>query len=197
MSQALRRDACSPGNAVITRLVILDRDGVINRESTEFVKSAAEWRPLDGSMEALGVLTRAGFTVAVATNQSGIARGLVDRGALRAMHRKLRRLASQHDGRVDRVVYCPHGPDDDCDCRKPQPGLLLQLAQHYDVNLAGVPFVGDSLRDLDAAVAAGAKPVLVLTGNGQQTAATLAQQGRSVETHDDLLAFARSVAAQS
>jgi D-glycero-D-manno-heptose 1,7-bisphosphate phosphatase len=179
------------------RLVILDRDGVINRESTAFVKTVDEWRPLDGSMEALGVLTRAGFTIAVATNQSGIARGKFDRRALRAMHRKLRRLAGAHDARIDRIVYCPHGPDDGCDCRKPEPGLLLQLARHYKQDLARVPVVGDSLRDLDAALAAGAKPVLVLTGNGAATARQLAQQERSVETHADLLAFARSVAGRS
>jgi D-glycero-D-manno-heptose 1,7-bisphosphate phosphatase len=179
------------------RLVILDRDGVINRESVAFVKNVEEWRPLDGSMEALGVLTRAGFTIAVATNQSGVARGLFDQRALRAMHRKLRRLAGRHDGRVDRVVICPHGPDDHCECRKPKPGLLLQLARHYKLDLAGVPAVGDSLRDLDAAAAAGAKPVLVLTGNGEKTARQLAKQGRTVETHDNLLAFARSVAGQS
>lgn len=175
------------------RLVILDRDGVLNKESSAFVKSTAEWQPLPGSMEALGLLTASGYTTAVATNQSGIARGLFDRKALQAMHRKLRRLAARHGGKVDRIVYCPHGPDDACDCRKPLPGLLLRLARHYGVDLRGVPVVGDSLRDLDAAVAAGATPVLLLTGNGAQTRAKLAKLGRTVETYDNLLTFVRSL----
>lgn len=175
------------------QLVILDRDGVLNQESSAFVKSTDEWQPLPGSMEALGLLSASGYTIAVATNQSGIARGLFDRKALQAMHRKLRRLAAKQGGRVDRIVYCPHGPDDACDCRKPRPGLLLRLARHYGVSLRGVPVVGDSLRDLDAAEAAAAKPVLLLTGNGIQTSAKLAKLGRTVETHEDLLAFARSL----
>ncbi|MGB5247037.1 MAG: D-glycero-beta-D-manno-heptose 1,7-bisphosphate 7-phosphatase [Woeseia sp.] len=178
------------------RYVILDRDGVLNRESSAFIKNADEWQPLPGAMEALGLLSRAGFTIAVATNQSGIARGLFDRAALQAMHRKLRRLAAQHGAKIDRIVYCPHGPDDGCNCRKPLPALLLRLARRYQISLDDVPAVGDSLRDLDAAVAAGAKPVLVLTGNGSRTAAELAKCGRSVETYDDLLAFARSVTAR-
>lgn len=175
------------------RLVILDRDGVINRESLAFVKNAQEWQPLPGSLEALGLLSRAGYTIAVATNQSGLARGLFDRRALYAMHRKMRRLAAQHGGVVDRIVYCPHGPGDGCDCRKPQPGLLLRLAHHYGQGLDAVPVVGDSLRDLDAAIAAGAKPALVLSGNGHKTAAELEKQGRAVETHSNLLAFARKL----
>lgn len=175
------------------RLIVLDRDGVLNRESSAFVKNTAEWQPLPGSMEAIGLLSRAGYTVAVATNQSGIARGLFDLKALRLMHRKLRRLAARHGGKVDRILYCPHGPDDSCDCRKPKPGLLLQLARYYGISLHGVPVIGDSLRDLDAAEAAGAAPVLVLSGNGKETAVKLANEGRTVETHENLLAFAHSV----
>lgn len=174
------------------RLVILDRDGVINRESVEFVKSPGEWQALDGSMEALGLLTRAGYTIAVATNQSGLGRGLFDRAALYAMHRKLRRQAREHGGTVDRIVFCPHHPDDGCDCRKPLPGLLQRLARHYDVTLEQVPIVGDSLRDIEAAQAVGARPVLVLTGNGRKTARELEKRGLAIETHSDLLAFARS-----
>lgn len=177
-------------------LVILDRDGVINKESREFVKSPAEWRPLAGSMEALGVLNRAGYTIAIATNQSGLGRGLFPRSALYAMHRKLRRLAGQHGAVIDRIVFCPHRPEDGCDCRKPRPGLLDRLARYYGHTLAGVPVVGDSLRDLDAAAAAGAHPVLVLTGNGAKTAAALEKSGRSVETYENLLAFAESLAHQ-
>lgn len=179
------------------RLVILDRDGVINRESKAFVKSAAEWQPLPGSLEALGLLTRAGNTVCIATNQSGIGRGLFTRDALYGMHRKLRRLAAEHGGKIESIAFCPHRPEDRCECRKPAPGLLRELAAHFDVDLDGVPVVGDSLRDLDAAAAAGAVPVLVLTGNGRRTRELLAEQGRQVDTYDDLLAFARRYARRS
>lgn len=172
------------------RLVILDRDGVINHESSRFVKSAEEWLPLSGSIEAIAKLHRAGFIVAVASNQSGLARGLFGRSALRAMHRKFRRLVAAAGGQVDRIVVCPHGPDDACACRKPEPGLLLRLARHYDTDLAGVPVVGDSLRDLQAAVRTGARPILVRTGNGDKTAASLPDDLRSVEVYDDLAAAA-------
>ena len=161
-------------------LLVLDRDGVINQDSSNFVKSADEWLPLPGSIGAIARLSRAGYTVAVASNQSGLARGLFDRNALRAMHRKLRSLVGAAGGRVDRIVVCAHGPDDDCDCRKPRPGLLHRLARHYDTSLEGVPVIGDSLRDLQAATRAGATPILVRTGNGTKT----------VPTYDDLAAFA-------
>ena len=171
-------------------LIILDRDGVINRDSREFVKNSDEWVPLPGSIEAIADLSRFGYTVAVASNQSGLARGLFDRYALRAMHRKLRRLVAAQGGRVDRIVVCPHGPDAGCTCRKPRPGLLQRLARHYGTALNGVPVVGDSLRDLQAAAAAGAKPILVRTGNGRRTEASLSGDLRSVPVYDDLAAVA-------
>ena len=171
-------------------LLILDRDGVINQDSVGFVKSAEEWLPLPGSVAAIARLSRAGYTVAVASNQSGLARGLFDRNALRAMHRKLRRLVSNEGGRIDRIVVCPHGPDDDCSCRKPKPGLLTRLARHYGVSLVGVPSVGDSLRDLQAAADAGATPILVRTGNGRKTLMNLPAALRDVRIYDDLAAFA-------
>lgn len=171
-------------------LIILDRDGVINRDSSTFVKNVDEWVPLPGSIGAIADLSRAGFTVAVASNQSGLARGLFDRNALRAMHRKLRRLVGAKGGRVDRIVVCPHGPDADCTCRKPRPGLLERLARHYRTSLEGVPVVGDSLRDLQAAAAVGAKPMLVRTGNGEMTASGLPDDLRSVPIFDDLAAIA-------
>ena len=174
-------------------LVILDRDGVINRDSAAFVKTLDEWQPLPGSIEAIAALSKAGFTVAVASNQSGLARGLLDRNALRAMHRKLRRLVAVHGGRVDRIVVCPHGPDDGCRCRKPAPGLLEQLAKHYGRSLAGVPVIGDSLRDLEAAAAAGARPMLVRTGNGRRTAAQLPDTFRDIPVYDDLAAAAAAL----
>ncbi|MBT8081656.1 MAG: D-glycero-beta-D-manno-heptose 1,7-bisphosphate 7-phosphatase [Gammaproteobacteria bacterium] len=174
-------------------LVILDRDGVINRDSAQFVKTLDEWRPLPGSIEAIAALSRAGFTVAVASNQSGLARGLLDRKTLRAMHRKLRRLVASQGGRVDRIVVCPHGPDDGCRCRKPAPGLLERLARHYGRSLAGVPVIGDSLRDLEAAAAAGARPVLVRTGNGARTEEQLPDAFRDIPVYDDLAAAATAL----
>ena len=174
-------------------LIILDRDGVINRDSREFVKNTGEWLPLPGSIGAIADLSKAGYTVTVASNQSGLARGLFNRNALRAMHRKLRRLVAAEGGRVDRIVVCPHGPGDNCRCRKPRPGLLWRLARHYGTSLDGVPVVGDSLRDLQAAAAAGATPLLVRTGNGSETAAKLPDDLRSVEVFDDLAAVAASL----
>ena len=171
-------------------LLILDRDGVINQDSASFVQSAEEWLPLPGSIAAIARLSRAGYTVAVASNQSGLARGLFDRNALRAMHRKLRRLVSDEGGRIDRIVVCPHGPDDGCRCRKPKPGLLMRLARHYGVSLVGVPVIGDSLRDLQAADAAGATPILVRTGNGKKALMNLPVALRDVRVYDDLAAFA-------
>lgn len=174
-------------------LVILDRDGVINRESREFVKSAEEWLPIAGSIEAIGRLTRAGYTVAVASNQSGLARGLFDVPALDAMHAKLGELVAAAGGAVDMIVFCPHGPDDGCDCRKPKPGLLLQLARHYETDLTGVPVIGDSLRDLEAALAVGARPILVRTGNGAQAETRLPEDFGAIEVHDDLASAADSL----
>lgn len=176
-----------------TRLVILDRDGVINHDSAEFVKNVDEFQPFPGSADAIAALGRAGYTVAVASNQSGLARGLFDRRALRAMHRKLRRLVAAAGGRIDRIVVCPHGPDDGCSCRKPRPGLLLRLARHYRTSLEGVPVIGDSLRDLEAARAAGARPILVRTGNGRKTERRLPAALRDVPVYDDLAAAAREL----
>lgn len=175
------------------RLVILDRDGVINRDSRAFVKSAREWIPLPGSIRAIADLDRAGFTVTVASNQSGLARGLFDRNALGSMHRKMRRLVADEGGRVDRIVVCPHGPDDGCSCRKPAAGLLQRLARHYDTGLDGVPVIGDSLRDLQAAAGCGARPILVRSGNGRRTEAELTGSLSSTEVFDDLAAAAASL----
>jgi len=174
-------------------LLILDRDGVINRESREFVKSADEWRPLPGSIGAIAALSKAGYTVTVASNQSGLARGLFDNDALASMHEKLRALVAAEGGHIDRIVVCPHGPHDDCACRKPKPGLLLQLGEHYDVTLAGVPVIGDSLRDLEAALAVGARPILVRTGNGREAERNLVGSLADIEVFDDLAAAAAAL----
>lgn len=178
------------------RLVILDRDGVINHDSIEFVKTPDEWLPIDGSIEAIARLSGAGFTVAVATNQSGIGRGLLDRPTLDAIHEKLRGLVRAAGGDLDSVVYCPHVPQNSCDCRKPAPGLYETLSQRFSVPLDRVPIVGDSERDLLAARTVHARPILVLTGNGRMTAASLKQQGTDVETFADLDAVATQLISE-
>lgn len=151
------------------KLIILDRDGVINQDSDDFIKSVDEFVPLPGSIEAIARLCQAGYRVAVATNQSGIARGYYDIDALNAMHEKLRRELANHGGAIDMIAYCPHGPDDSCDCRKPRPGMYHAIARRFDMSLLGVPVIGDSLRDLQAAQQVGAVPILVKTGKGQRT----------------------------
>ncbi len=174
-------------------LVILDRDGVINHDSEAFIKNEAEWQPIPGSLDAIAALTRAGFTLAVASNQSGLARGLFDRQALDAMHAKMLGLVHDAGGRISRIVFCPHGPDDACDCRKPRPGLFEQLARHFGISLEGVPVVGDSLRDLQAAAAVNARPILVRSGKGRKTEAALPEQFAGVPVYDDLAAAARAL----
>lgn len=152
------------------KLIVLDRDGVINHDSDAYIKTVDEWQPLPGAITAMARLYQAGWTVAVATNQSGLARGYYDEAELHAMHDKMRALLAEQQAEIGLIAFCPHGPDDGCDCRKPNIGLLLQIAEHYGVDLDGVWFVGDSLRDLQAAVTVGAQPVLVKTGKGQDTA---------------------------
>ena len=178
-------------------LVILDRDGVINHDSAAFIKNEDEWRPLPGSLEAIAALTSAGFTLAVASNQSGIARGLFGQDALDAMHAKMLSLVHEAGGHISRIVICPHGPDDDCDCRKPKPGMLEQLARHFDTSLAGVPVIGDALRDLEAAAAVGARPMLVRSGKGRKTEAELPARLANVPVYDDLAAAARALIDQA
>jgi D-glycero-D-manno-heptose 1,7-bisphosphate phosphatase len=151
------------------KLIILDRDGVINEDSDGYIKSPEEWLPIPGSLEAIARLTRAGYRVAVATNQSGVARGLFDMDTLQRIHDKMRRAVAAAGGEIAAIFFCPHGPDEVCGCRKPQPGLLREIAAHFNMNLGGVPAVGDSLRDIQAAQAVGAKPILVRTGNGEST----------------------------
>jgi D-glycero-D-manno-heptose 1,7-bisphosphate phosphatase len=151
------------------KLIVLDRDGVINYDSDNYIKTVDEWIPLPGSMEAIGKLTQAGYKIAVATNQSGISRGYFSIETLNAMHDKMIKLAAEHGGKFDYIAYCPHGPDDDCDCRKPLPGLIHQIETALDISAKDCYMVGDSLRDLEAGVAAGLKSVLVKTGKGQRT----------------------------
>jgi D-glycero-D-manno-heptose 1,7-bisphosphate phosphatase len=151
------------------KLVILDRDGVINFDSDLYIKSPDEWRPIPGSLDAIARLTQWGYRVVVATNQSGIGRGLFVMDTLNAIHDKMMRAVSQAGGRIDAVFFCPHTNADKCGCRKPKPGMLEEIAVRYNSDLEGVPAIGDSLRDLEAAVAVGAQPILVLTGKGKKT----------------------------
>jgi len=169
-------------------LIILDRDGVINKDSDDFIKSPQEFIPLPGSLEAVARLNAAGYSVAVATNQSGIARGLFDLQTLDAMHRKLEKLLAAVDGHLDGIFYCPHAPDAGCDCRKPKPGLLQQIGRKFETELTGVPVIGDSLRDLQSALAVGAAPVLVRTGKGERSLTQLAKEPdlANVPVFDDL-----------
>jgi D-glycero-D-manno-heptose 1,7-bisphosphate phosphatase len=153
------------------KLVILDRDGVINQDSDDYIKSPQEFVPIAGSLEAIARLKQAGYLVVVATNQSGIGRGLFDLETLDAMHDKLRKVLAEVDGSIDGVFFCPHAPDEGCECRKPRPGLLLQISKQFDMPLADVPVIGDSLRDLESAQAVGARPILVRTGKGERTLA--------------------------
>ncbi len=153
------------------KLIILDRDGVINEDSDLYIKSAAEWRPLKGAAEAIACLNHAGYRVAVATNQSGIGRGLFDMATLNLMHDKMHKVVAQAGGRIDAVFFCPHKDDDKCTCRKPKPGMLLDIAQRFNVDLKDVPCVGDAVRDMQAGAQAGCELVLVKTGKGMKTIA--------------------------
>lgn len=172
------------------KLVILDRDGVINEDSPDYIKSPAEWHPVPGSLEAIALLCQAGFRVFVASNQSGIGRGYFDFDALFAIHDKMQRALAEVGGRIEGVSYAPEHPEAASEMRKPAPGMLLDLARRLNISLDGVPFVGDSGSDLDAARAAGARPVLVLSGNGESTKKK--QTKNDFEVYDNLLAFART-----
>lgn len=153
------------------KLVILDRDGVINHDSDDYIKSLEEWIPYPSAISAIAHLSKAGFTVAVATNQSGVARGYYDEATLLAMHNQLNTLVAAQGGHIAHIAYCPHGPDDHCECRKPLPGLLLQIKQQLGMDtLKGSWMIGDSLRDIQAGEACGCRLVLVKTGKGNKTA---------------------------
>ena len=154
------------------KLVILDRDGVINHDSDQFIKSPAEWRPITGSIEAIARLNQSGYRVAVASNQSGIGRGLFDMATLNAINDKMMEMVFRQGGRIDAVFFCPHTAVENCACRKPRTGLLEEIAARFHTELKGVPLVGDSLKDLQCAEAVGAQPILVLTGKGKHTKET-------------------------
>ena len=151
------------------KLIVLDRDGVINYDSDQFIKSPDEWRPIPGSLEAISRLNHAGFRVVVATNQSGLGRGLFDMATLIAINDKMHKALAHLGGRIDALFYCPHAADSACECRKPKPGMFTEIGNRFGVDMTGVPCVGDSVRDLQCAAAVEAQPILVLTGKGEKT----------------------------
>lgn len=157
------------------KLVILDRDGVINQDSVNFIKNPNEWIPLTGSLDAIALLNQSGFRVAVATNQSGVSRGLFDMATLNSIHEKMNRELAMVGGRIDAIFYCPHAVDEHCHCRKPDTGMLEEIGMRFSMELKGVPAVGDALRDLQAFAEAGCQPVLVRTGKGEATLAASTQ----------------------
>jgi D-glycero-D-manno-heptose 1,7-bisphosphate phosphatase len=165
------------------KLVILDRDGVINQESTAYIKTPEEFIPIPDSIEAIVKLSKAGYTIAIATNQSGVARGLLTEATLQSIHDKLCAQVEQLGGRIDKIVYCPHHPVEFCACRKPRAGMLEQIAEHFGCDLTDIPFIGDSLRDVQAARTVGCKPLFVLTGMGKEIF------NRQRETLEDVLIF--------
>lgn len=182
----------------MTKLIILDRDGVINQDSDNFIKSVDEFIPLPGSLQAIAQLCKAGYKVIVATNQSGLYRQLFTLDTLQAMHNKLQHLLAPLGGRIERFYYCPHGPDEQCDCRKPLPGMIHHIVRDYlnsEQELSGVYVVGDSLRDLDAGLAAGTKTALVKTGKGLRSLKTIADKNltryQTVPVYNDLADFTR------
>ncbi len=181
------------------KLIVLDRDGVINRDSDDFIKSPEEWQLLPGSAEAIARLTQARYQVVVATNQSGVARGYFDLGVLNRIHEKMQREVSLAGGRIDAIFFCPHGPDDGCECRKPKPGMFRDIERRLQTKLNGVPAVGDSLRDLQAAQAVGARAILVRSGKGVLTEKRLAESplAETVELFDDLAAAVDALLSES
>jgi D-glycero-D-manno-heptose 1,7-bisphosphate phosphatase len=174
------------------KLVILDRDGVINEDSDAYIKSPDEWIPIPGSLEAIARLTHSGWRVVVASNQSGIARGLFDMATLNAINAKMHKAVNQAGGRIEAVFYCPEHPDSGSAFRKPEPGMFLAIGERFNVSLVDVPVVGDSESDLTAAVAAGARPILVLTGKGRRTRANGILPAGTV-VHADLAAVAEAL----
>ena len=167
------------------KLIILDRDGVINQESPEFIKSPEEWIPIDGSLEAIGRLSQAGYEVVILTNQSGVGRGLFSADMLSQIHVRMLDYVQQHGGNIQSILFCPHHPDDNCECRKPKTGLYQELTERFNVNLMNTYSIGDSLRDLLAAKEAGATPVLVKTGNGRKTLKQT-RQYQNIDNQDEI-----------
>ncbi|MCI5105212.1 MAG: D-glycero-beta-D-manno-heptose 1,7-bisphosphate 7-phosphatase [Pseudomonadales bacterium] len=174
-------------------IIVLDRDGVINEDSDHYIKSPDEWLPVSGSLEAIARLSKAGFRIAVATNQSGLARGYFDEYGLARIHQKMLSLVEAEGGHIDTICYCPHSPDDGCTCRKPGTGLLEQISMEFQQPLAGATMVGDSIKDLQAAQAFGLTPVLVRSGKGKSSEGKLGQLGFPVDVYDTLSSYVDTV----
>lgn len=174
------------------KLIILDRDGVINHDSDQFIKSPAEWQPIDGSMDAIAFLTQAGYTLAVASNQSGIARGYFTVQTLNEMHTKMHKLVRQAGGEISGIWFCPHTADSQCNCRKPKTGMILDILDRFQAEASETYLVGDSLRDLQAITHVGGKPILVKTGKGMKTLEKERENlPENIQIFDNLLAFAK------
>jgi D-glycero-D-manno-heptose 1,7-bisphosphate phosphatase len=178
------------------KLVILDRDGVINQDSDQFIKTPEEWKPIPGSLEAIARLTHSGYRVIVCSNQSGVGRGLLDMATLNAINDKMYKALAPLGGRVDALFYCPHAAEANCACRKPKSGMFEDIAKRFNTSLAGVPSVGDSLRDLEASVRVGCRPMLVLTGKGQKTRAGGGLPD-GTQVFDDLAGAVRAIIASA
>lgn len=177
-----------------TKLIILDRDGVINQDSDAYVKSVDEWIPLDGSVDAIAILSKAGYTICIATNQSGLARGYFSEDTLHAMHTKMKGLIADAGGQIHSIHYCPHGPDDNCTCRKPLPGMYRAIADSFGLtDLSGATTVGDSLRDLQAGAELNCTTALVKTGKGVRTLNSDNALPTGTKIFDDLMGFTKSI----
>ena len=184
----------------MTKLIILDRDGVINEDSDNYIRSVDEWIPVPGSIKAISELSKAGYTIAVATNQSGLARGYFPESELHAMHNKMNTLVEAEGGQIHTILFCPHGPDDLCDCRKPKPGMVEQLLSLHGVKASKTWVVGDSLRDLQAGLGAGCKAALVKTGKGERTLKAIEEkepQLKNIPLFKNLKEFSEQLLSES
>jgi len=175
------------------KLIVLDRDGVINQDSDAYIKSVEEWHPIPGSLEAIARLYHAGYRIVIATNQSGLARGLFTIEDLNAIHRTLRWKLARLGGQIEAIFFCPHAPDAGCRCRKPATGLIDDIGRRLQTSLADVPFIGDSFKDVQAAQAVGALPILVLTGKGRMTLESHRGELDGVAVYADLAAAAEAI----
>lgn len=183
----------------MTKLIILDRDGVINEDSDNYVRSVNEWMPVPGSIRAIAELSKAGYTITVATNQSGLARGYFPESELTAMHNKMNALVEAEGGKIETILFCPHGPDDHCECRKPKSGMMLQLIAEHNASASETWVIGDSLRDLQAGLNAGCKAALVKTGKGERTLKAIEEkepQLKSVPLFNNLKEFSEQLLSE-
>ncbi|GAB4347295.1 MAG: D-glycero-beta-D-manno-heptose 1,7-bisphosphate 7-phosphatase [Gammaproteobacteria bacterium] len=178
------------------KLIVLDRDGVINEDSDNYIKTPEEWVPIEGSLEAIARLHHAGYRIVVATNQSGLGRGLFTLDTLVAIHKKMHTMVQEAGGALDGIFFCPHTPEDDCNCRKPKAGLMHDIERRLGTSLKGIPVVGDSLRDLESAWAVGAEPVLVRTGKGERTLKDHRDRLEGVPIDDCLYAYVDRLLSQ-